>query len=58
MVNKTSPCRAHAFLYENGILTTHTDNANCGDNVISEDGNRWIWDTWWRMTIEPVYVPY
>ncbi len=49
---------AHAFLYENGILTTHTDNANCGDNVISIDGNRWIWDTWWRMTIEPVYVPY
>lgn len=48
----------HAVLSNYKILSSHTDNADCGDNVISKDGNRWIWDTWWRMVSQPVYMPY
>lgn len=32
----------HAWLYNNGIATDHTDVANCGD--AEHDSNRWIWD--------------
>jgi len=35
---------AHAILFDNGMFTTHTNNADCGESRY--DWNRFIWDTW------------
>jgi RHS repeat-associated protein len=48
----------HAFLFDNGIFKGPTRDANCGDNKISRDGNRFIWDAIMNIGAAAPYMRY